>query len=815
MSKTNSNILFFSVLFLGLFAASTSSAQDIFQTVRGQVVDADSELPLIGAVVYLEKSDPIIGATTDVDGNFRLERIPLGRISLQVSYIGYKPLRIPNIVVNSAKEVVLNLRMEESLIQMEELLITASGEKGEALDDMALVSARSVSTEESNRYAGGFSDPSRILSNFAGVSTTRDGGNEVIVRGNSPKYMQWRLEGVQISNPNHFADQSSVGGSISTLNNNLLSTSDFYTGAFSPEFGDVLSGVYDLRLRSGNNEKFESIIGFGFLGTDLTLEGPLSIGNGASFLANYRYSTVTVISDLGLVDVGGIPKFQDAAFKIQVPTKKHGNFSLFGLGGKSSFLFEDVTPSLWDTPGDNSLRPEIREDYNKDAFLVNIGLNHTYSLSPSSFLRSNLSYSTEGLEDQIFELEIADREEGATAESDSVLSTIENYRSRVRKKSYRASFTYHKKLGVNNRIQAGSKYGFVSLTNAQSQLDEGLVRQNLVDFDEGLTTIRNFFSWRSQLTKDLSMVAGLHNNNVFLSGESTIEPRVALNWDLASTFSVQAAYGKHSTLESPHHYFAQVPAADGSVLEPNKDLSLLKAHHFLLGAEKRLSTNVRFKVEAYYQDLYDLAVSSDPSSHYSTINESLDFEFLDLVSEGTGANYGIEFTLEKFHSSNYYYLINASLYQSKYESLEGIERNTRFNGNYLVNVLAGKEFVKFGRGKNQSLGVNLKMFYSGGPKVIPLLRDGAGNVISDPSNNTIWDFGKAYDDKIEDLYEITVALSYKWNRPKTTHEIYLSLENVTHTKGKISEFYDAREPNSTGYLTQFGFFPNLLYRFYF
>ena len=699
---------------------------------------------------------------------------------------------------------------------MEELLVTASGEKGEALNDMALVSARSVSTEESKRYAGGFSDPSRILSNFAGVANTGDGGNEVIVRGNSPKYVQWRLEGMQISNPNHFADQSAVSGAISTLNNNLLSTSDFYTGAFAPEFGDVLSGVYDIRLRAGNNEKFESIIGFGFLGTDLTVEGPLSIGNGASFLANYRYSTVTVISDLGLVDVGGIPKFQDAAFKVQIPTKKLGNISFFGLGGKSSFFFEDVTPSLWDTPGDNSFDPNIREDYNKDAFLVNLGLNHTYSLSPTSFLRTNISYSTEGLADQIYELEIADREEGATAEIDSVFSTVENYRSKIRKQSYRGSMTYHKKLGVGNRIQLGTKYGLVSLSNLQSRLDaSSSSRQTLVDFDEGITTLRNFVSWRSQWSEKLHLVAGLHNNNVFLTGESTIEPRLAFDLKTTNTLSFQAAYGLHSMLESPSNYFVRVPTEGGGFSEPNKNLSLLKAHHFLLGAEKRLGKDIRIKVEGYYQHLYDIAVSSDPTSHYSTINESIDFEFLELVSEGTGKNYGVEMTLEKFHSKNYYYLINASLYQSKYKTLEGIERNTRHNGNFLVNVLAGKEFVKFGRGKNQSLGVNLKMFYGGARNVLSLLRDDAGNVISDPSTDTIWDYDRAYEDKIEDLYEVTISLSYKLNRPKTTHEVYLSLENITHHKGRITEFYDAREPNSTGYLTQFGFFPNLLYRFYF
>lgn len=160
-------------------------------------------------------------------------------------------------------------------------------------------------------------------------------------------------------------------------------------------------------------------------------------------------------------------------------------------------------------------------------------------------------------------------------------------------------------------------------------------------------------------------------------------------------------------------------------------------------------------------------------------------------------------------------MINTSLYESKYKSLEGIERNTLFNGNYLLNILAGKEFTKLGKKKNKTIGINAKFFYAGGQKVIPLLRDGQGNLDVDPANNRFWDYSKAYNDKIEDIYQVMVSVSYKFNRQKTSHELFLNLENVTNNKGKISEFYDESEPNKIGYVTQFGFFPNLLYRLYF
>ena len=271
--------------------AQPSGASAPTQMVRGAVLDADSKAPLTGVNVILQDSEPLIGAVTGPDGEFRLLNVPVGRIGLNLSYLGYQPRSIPNVVVNAGKETVLRLELAEAATDLGEVVVTASQSRGEPLHEMALISARSISMEEMNRLAASFNDPALIPSNFAGVATSGDGGNDIIVRGNSPKYLQWRLEGVPITNPNHFAGQNAVLGATSALNANLLATSDFYTGAFPAEFGNALSGVYDIRLRNGNNEQFEGIAGIGLLGTELTLEGPLKQGYGGSFLANYRYST--------------------------------------------------------------------------------------------------------------------------------------------------------------------------------------------------------------------------------------------------------------------------------------------------------------------------------------------------------------------------------------------------------------------------------------------------------------------------------------------------------------------------------------------
>ena len=795
---------------------SPSFSQNPSQTVRGTVFDTDSKLPLVGVGVAILGTDPLIGTTTDEKGEFRFANVPVGRITLQLSYIGYEKTSMPNIEVNSGKEVVLTVNMQESILQTEEIVVEANKNKGEALNDMSLVSSRSISIDDSKRYANSYNDPARILANFAGVATS-DASNDIIVRGNSPKYMQWRLEGVEITTPNHFNDQNAASGSVSVLNNNLLSTSDFSTGAFAPEYGDVLSGVYDVNLRAGNNQKTERAFGVGILGTDLTMEGPFKKGYGGSYLANYRYSTVTLIEKLGLVSVGGVPKFQDGAFKIVLPTKKAGTFSLFGLGGMSSVEFKDIKPTIFPTPGGRSMLPDVSEDFKKASYLANIGLNHTINLNEKSFLKTSLSYSGNGIADDIYEYKTF-KINNAQGEyvRDSVTERNINFKTRLNKSTYRGAITYNYKVSSRQKIQIGTKYALFGYQYHQSQLfGNATERTTVVDFNQNVSTLRTFVSCKRRLSDKVTLVSGLHHMVVLLNNKMSFEPRVAINWRVNPTNSFHAGYGKHSMMESIHNYFAKVKQQDGSYTEPNKNLDLLKAHHFVVGYEKRFTDNLMFKLETYYQHLYNLPVENNDTSYYATINEGIQFRYVELVNKGTGKNYGLEMTLERFFNKNYYFLINGSLYNSRYKSLENVERNTMYNGNYIVNVLCGKEFVKLGRKDNQTLNLNLKVFAGGGRRIIPLLRDGDGNLAVDAANGRFYDYKKAYNNKIEDTYQITLSASYKWNKRKTTHELFVNLENITNSRARISEYYDESEPNKIGYVRQFGAFPNLMYRVYF
>lgn len=204
-------------LFFLIFFVSTHIWAQQVQTIRGQVIDKESKSPLPGANVLLLNVEPLIGTVTDNNGNFRLEKVAIGRQSVQISYVGYKPAVFQSLIVNSVKEVVLEAELEENVIMGSVVVITGSARKDETRNQMAVFSARSFSVEETEKYAGSRGDVARMAMNYAGVSSANDQRNDIIIRGNSPSGLLWRLEDIDIPNPNHFAEGNATGGSLGIL----------------------------------------------------------------------------------------------------------------------------------------------------------------------------------------------------------------------------------------------------------------------------------------------------------------------------------------------------------------------------------------------------------------------------------------------------------------------------------------------------------------------------------------------------------------------------------------------------------------------
>jgi hypothetical protein len=802
------------MLLVVILIAQKISAQNLHQTLRGYIVDLDGQSTLVGATVSINQLGRMQHCISNAEGAFRFDKVPLGRVDILVSYIGYENKQIPNVELTSGKEVVLQIAMIEAVRGLDEVVVKAHKEKGTVENDMALVSARQVTVDETQRYAGSFNDPARMVSAFAGVQSNVEGDNDIVVRGNSPKYVQWRLEGVEMPNPNHFGDVGGTGGPISALNSNLLANSDFYTGAFAPEYGNVLSGVFDVKFRKGNDEKREYSLGIGALGVDASLEGPFKKGSGASYLFNYRYSSLALLNNLGLVNFGGVPKYQDAALKIVLPSEKYGSFTLFGMGGISAITQENAD-TIKNTLSNGSIHNYHQlSNFKLKNNLFIVGLNHLYSFSNNFYVQSGLSVAGSTI-DHIEKT----RQEGKLYTeqgnylTDSLLAPYTNYLAKYINSYTTAQLKLNYKLSSKHKFEAGIKYtNTTNNYNNQNYRDKKLHTD--LDFDKSLAMLRNYFSWKYRLSQDFTAVAGYQNVYVPFTNENSWEPRLSLRYQKPGKDAISIAYGKHSTMEQVSNYFVKIQQQDGSTTEPNKNLALLKAHHVVLGYEKRIGQNHLLKLETYYQHLYDLPVENKPNSYYATINEVSGFKNKALVNDGKGQNYGVELSVERFFSRNFYYLATASLYQSTYTAKDGKLRNTVYNNNYGLNFLVGKEFVNVGRKHNKTYSLNAKLFYMGARKIIPLLRDAAGNVLANPANgvDSYFDYSKAYEAGLDNVFQINSSASVKINRPKLTHEIAVDIINTNNTTARITEYYDPTKPTKTNYTTPLSLLPNLVYR---
>ena len=354
------------------------------QVIRGTIVDSETELPLAYASVAIITTDPLIGAVTNEEGEFRLEKVPIGRHDIKISYVGYGTQIIPELMVTTGKEIVLTLKMKEVVAEMEEVRIKPQIRKDKALNGMSTVSARTFSVEEARRYAGGFDDPGRLAASFAGITTENSRDNTIIIRGNSPKGLLWRLEGVEISNPNHFANlQTYGGGGITAISALVMGNSDFFTGAFPAEYGNAMSGVFDIKLRTGNNEKHEHAFQIGTMGVDISSEGPLQKNSKASYLFNYRYSTMGLLKEIFPEDLKSfIPVYQDLCFKIHMPIKKAGVFSVWGLASTDRNDFPAIEDTAsWEISMD-------RMDSKSSQGMGALGLNHRYIIGKKTWINT-------------------------------------------------------------------------------------------------------------------------------------------------------------------------------------------------------------------------------------------------------------------------------------------------------------------------------------------------------------------------------------------------------------------------------------------
>lgn len=750
------------------------------QTIRGRITDTNTGVPIEFASIFLENTT--IGNTSDSLGGFRINQVPVGRYNIRISYLGYKTLIIPEVLVSSSKEVILDFSLEEEAQRLGEIVVLPQSNKDTPLNSMALTGGRMINMEEAGRFANGFDDPARLASAFAGVAGNV-GTNSIAIRGNSPQFTQWRLEGVEIPNPTHFADMGDLGGGIfSALSSQVMGNSDFYNGGFPAEYHNALSGVFDIYMKTGNNQRYEHTFQVGLLGFDIASEGPINKKQGSSYIFNYRLSN-TQLATGGTNNLS----YQDLAFKLNFPTRKSGTFSLWGLGLADKEKYEAEDSEKWET---------YQDRLSGDTKLAKMagGLTHRYALNENSYIKSSLAatYSRDHISgnQQTTSGQTVDVADILNNRWDIVFNTYLNKRINTRHVN-RTGITITGLL-YDLDYKVSPDYG---LDKPMEQISKGKGESSVLSaFSTSMIDINDY----------LTASIGLTTQFFTLNNNWTLEPRLALKWKMRPEQSLGLSYGMFSRRERLDYYF--VEREDNGVTESNRYLDFSHSHHFGLTYHKKLSPLLSLKVEPYYQYLYNIPVEDGTS--FSIINHTIFYMDRILKNDGKGKNYGVDVTLEKFMDKGLYYMMTGSLFKSKYMGGDGIWRDTRLDRGYLVNFLTGKEWL-VGKQRQNIFNVNVRLFLHGGDRYTPIDEER-----SKETKDVELDEKKAFSEKYDPAINADLSLSYKMNKQKLSHEFSLKVLNIGGITGM--HFYQYNEKtNQIEKEKAFGIIPNISYKIQF
>lgn len=747
---------------------------DLTQTIRGTITDSDSKQPLVGASVWVYFNEQVKGVTTDVNGQFKIESIPIGRHSIQISYIGYKAKQIENVLLISGKEVILSVELDELITALKEIVIKANPEVSRPVNEMSLANARSFSVEEISRYAGSIQDPARLMTNYAGVTSGSSDPTEnaVSVRGNSPTANLWRLEGVDIPNPNHYATLGSNGGAISMLSTSTLTRSDFLLGGYPADYGNVLGGVFDLKFRDGNTEKQEFSFSAGTLGIEASVEGPITEIPRASFLVNYRFSSLFILDRIGINptddELSQPPFFQDVSFKVKMPTKKWGEFNVFGLGGIN-----------------NTVRDPLRLDYNtKDTVallgwkengrLAIAGAHHKYSFSDGGFIKTTGAFSHFNyFDDNYLFLNIPDGSQLTPT------FTIPAYQEIIDNNLFSISTAYTKKVDVKNTFRIGGNYN-----HRFFKYNFDVFEADFLPSADTLASLRaygytNFFQaqlqWKHKFNNSFSINAGLHSVYYGINQNFSIEPRLTLAWQMNRRVLFTLNATRHSKLLHEAYYLISGFDVEGNNVAGNDDLDVIKSWHFGLGSKVKIGKNTELKSEIYYQYLYNVPVAESNLSIFTQVNSSSVWNLIgpqNWINLGTSQNYGLELTLERRFADSWYILSSLSLFESQYSNDRITQNPTRFDQEYSYNLAGGKEFY-FGKNNKNVFGINARFIFEGGQPYTPIDLDA-----SIAARRTIYDVQNPFSEKLESIKRLDFGGKIQINKASITHTFQLDVQNA-------------------------------------
>ncbi len=745
-------ILFsFVALIFVINAPELALSQDKIHTgaIKGNVIDAETKVPLIGVNVVVVGTEK--GAATDSGGAFIIKKLPVGSYILQFDYIGYEQLKKTDIIVRSGRSTVVYAELKMTALDGKEVVVTSNYFSKVEDEPTSVVS---FSYEEIRRAPGSAGDVSRIIMGLPSIAKVNDQTNNLVVRGGSPVENGFFVDNIEIPNINHWPAQGTSGGAIGLLNVDFIRDVSFYSGGFSPKYGDKLSAIMDLDLREGNRSEFDGQLDLNFSGFGGVAEGPLFNKKG-SFLVSVRRSYLDFLVDAIDIGTSVAPRYGDMQGKLVYDINQNHKIMLVSVSGDDH-----------NNPDRKAAEENDMIVYgNQDIYQNTTGINWRAIWNKKGYSNTSFAYTSLKYREDFFE-------------TNTALHLIKN---RSLEQTVKFRNVNHFRLDKKNSIEFGIETKRIGqdYNNFYSQYTDALGdATQAFNFNKKInaTTFAAFLNYKLKPFAKLASTWGLRFDHFSYNNKSSISPRFSFSYDLTSLTSISGSAGL---------FYQNIPLILLSQNESNKSLKIPMATHYILGIEHLISANTKFTLEFYQKNYSHFPL--DPGQPQLFLFDEIVYRYgfffnhEKLVDSGKAYSRGVEITLQKKLKQNFYGLLGASYFRAKYKGSDYNWKNRVYDNRLIFSMQGGYKL-------NNKWEFSLRWIFAGGTPYTPFDLEKSKGL-----KRSVLDENRINDARYPDYHSLNIRFDRRFNFKASNLIFYFSVWNVYNRKNVAGFFWSEKE----------------------
>ncbi len=750
------------VILLLLIVFNYNVFAQITGSITGKVVDKNTKEPIPGVNIRVLDTD--LGAATDINGNYIIEKVSIGTHSVQASFIGYSSVIKTDIVVKSTKPAVVDFELIESVIELQGVTVTTGYFN---IIPTEVSSLTVLGYEEIRRSPGGFEDVVRALSILPGVAQASAGRNDLVVRGGAPSENLYLVDGFVVPNINHFGSQGATGGPLSFINLDYVKETSFSTGGFSALYGDKLSSVLSIDLKEGRTDRFGGKALVSATQFGLNLEGPIS--ENSNFLFSVRRSYLDFI--FNAAGFGFVPEYYDVITKVNYDISKSDKLSYLFIGAFDRVKFNNDSR-------DNLIDNSRILASNQNQYVTGVSYRRLFGKG----------FFTVGLSRNFVDYD--------TFQKDTLLNPIFLNKSKEGENELKFDMVY--KLSGNAELNFGLSGKLISF-NADILFPNSFVTTFGDTLSQNNLTADTYFHkyafyaqysnlWFNKVRFNLGVRGDYFNE---IKKDFYISPRLSISYPLAEMTNISFSTGIY-------HQFPSYIWLLGDT--QNKNLKAIKVEQFVIGIEQMLRRDVRVKLEGYYKNYKDyptsglrpyLVLANTGAGYAGSDDNFASFGLEPLVSEGKGNSRGVEFSVQKKSSDiPHYALLSVTYSETKFTPLDGIERKGNYDQKWIINLSVGYIL-------DDNWQISSKFRFSTGSPYTPFDNFGNQSVLLFNTKT------------LPDNHSLDIRVERKWTFESMDLIAYIDIQNIYNRKNRTSVRWDyeemkIRDESSIGLLPSIG-----------